>query len=438
MTNLSDILGGGGGGQSPYTAIVDAAGGGDYTSVVTAVNSETSGTIFIKDGTYAETSTINIKNGMYLVGESKVGTVITSNQSTMIDYSAKNTLTQFSPFTTAGIFDPAVGNGTASVTYNNTTVTLSQAVLAQTESGFIVLDGSAYTFNATPTTSTLTLDLPYKGKTDTNVPYSIHEGDPVSDGAGVSNLTLSAANTTPTKAFNLTDCANFVIKDIIHTTSSTSTGNGQFYFEDTFNIQISNIESTNMSTGTGFGMQGFVFNRQNTKTSVRNVALHHYAGYAVRFNTTSDSCHYLCDLHFTELSEGQNYRMLFFGRVCYSVIEAVKVTGGDQNGCINWQGSSMFYSTFKCNYVRGNTSGVAPVDFNGDGFGNILHAGIIENTAGVAALAWASSDATAGKANVIVSGTCLGSAYVNNTIVGGGFQADSYLGVSPQNNGWTF
>lgn len=67
---------GGGGGQSPYDAIV-ATSGGDYTLVSAAISAGKNN-IFVKNGTYAETTTsITNYSAASIIGQSREGTIIT-------------------------------------------------------------------------------------------------------------------------------------------------------------------------------------------------------------------------------------------------------------------------------------------------------------------------------------------------------------------------
>ena len=60
-----------------YDHVVDAGGGGDFTLISLAVNAAADDqTIYIRNGTYVETSTINIKQGQKLIGESMDGVVL--------------------------------------------------------------------------------------------------------------------------------------------------------------------------------------------------------------------------------------------------------------------------------------------------------------------------------------------------------------------------
>jgi hypothetical protein len=63
--------------QAPYDAIVDAAGTGDYTSVVTACATEAAGaSIYILSGTYNEVADVVMKDGQMLIGQNPEDTVI--------------------------------------------------------------------------------------------------------------------------------------------------------------------------------------------------------------------------------------------------------------------------------------------------------------------------------------------------------------------------
>ncbi len=63
------------GGQTLYEAVVDAAGGGDYTTIEAAF-ADAKTVVFVRNGTYNPASDINIPNGGKLTGESRDGVVI--------------------------------------------------------------------------------------------------------------------------------------------------------------------------------------------------------------------------------------------------------------------------------------------------------------------------------------------------------------------------
>jgi len=65
----------GGGGQTLYETIVDAAGGGDFTTIEGAFDDGKT-VVFVRNGTYNPASDIDIPNGGKLKGESRDGVII--------------------------------------------------------------------------------------------------------------------------------------------------------------------------------------------------------------------------------------------------------------------------------------------------------------------------------------------------------------------------
>jgi len=81
-----------GAGSATYDAVV-AASGGDYTTLGAAITGGAT-SIFIKDGTYAETGAITLPANCTLVGESKTGTII-NMQTNLLTIGEGNTLQNF-------------------------------------------------------------------------------------------------------------------------------------------------------------------------------------------------------------------------------------------------------------------------------------------------------------------------------------------------------
>lgn len=76
-----------------YDAIVDAAGEGHYTDLNTAISTEpVNATIFVKDGTYALSSSLSVKADQKIVGESKEHTVISLGSNRNISMGAGSSL----------------------------------------------------------------------------------------------------------------------------------------------------------------------------------------------------------------------------------------------------------------------------------------------------------------------------------------------------------
>lgn len=87
---LTELSSGGGGGQMIYDAVVDASGGGDYTTVGAAlVAGEKS--IFVKAGSYNETKWNFTADGINIIGEEQGAVIIMfSDATTAIQISADN------------------------------------------------------------------------------------------------------------------------------------------------------------------------------------------------------------------------------------------------------------------------------------------------------------------------------------------------------------
>jgi len=84
-TGMKWATAGSGGGTASYTAVV-AASGGDYTTIAAAISAGET-TIFIRDGTYAESLTIT-NTGTTLIGESRKGVIIAPTSGENINGSA--------------------------------------------------------------------------------------------------------------------------------------------------------------------------------------------------------------------------------------------------------------------------------------------------------------------------------------------------------------
>ncbi len=69
------FYGPGGGGQTLYEAVVDAAGKGDYTTIEAAF-ADSKTVVFVRNGTYNPSSDIDIPTGGKLTGESRDGVII--------------------------------------------------------------------------------------------------------------------------------------------------------------------------------------------------------------------------------------------------------------------------------------------------------------------------------------------------------------------------
>ena len=170
MTNLSDKIFGVGGTFVP-DIIVDASGKGDYTSIQTAVNaSSDSDVIFVRNGIYNETGSIQLKFGTKLIGESKEGVKLNSTSSSVIQFKSNVTSIVRTQRTTNNLgSDQSGGLGTISLTNGSATATKSGSSGIAT--GWKLAIGVDDIFTLSNVSgNTLTLDRPWRGPTNLSAP----------------------------------------------------------------------------------------------------------------------------------------------------------------------------------------------------------------------------------------------------------------------------
>ncbi len=157
-------LGAGGLELDLYDAIV-APSGGDYSTVAAACAGAGEGaTIFIKNGTYNEVSTIVLRNGQKLIGESRANVIINLGTMTMATVQA-----------------PLYSTGTVSVTNGQTTVTGSGTswVANLSAEDYIILYDLPYLIDTVDSDTQLTLAQTYNGSSLSGAGYyagSFHSG----------------------------------------------------------------------------------------------------------------------------------------------------------------------------------------------------------------------------------------------------------------------
>jgi parallel beta-helix repeat protein len=113
-----------------YYVVIDAAGGGDYTSVATALSTEAANTIFyVVPGSYSEVSTITFKSGQELIGVGGKDNVVISvsganiiSLPTVDNVTIKNvTFSLIDP----SVFDTCVINACTDIVIDNCIFTIS-------------------------------------------------------------------------------------------------------------------------------------------------------------------------------------------------------------------------------------------------------------------------------------------------------------------------
>jgi len=133
-----------------YDAIVSTVSGcGDYLSVAEAFN-DGNKSVFVRNGTYAEVSGVNIPDDGHLIGESAGGVIIAFSGSQSVKSDASG-----------GTKETA---GTISVSHNSSTVTGSGTTFTNLSPGdFILLGCSFHEIQSITNDTTLILKNPYMG-----------------------------------------------------------------------------------------------------------------------------------------------------------------------------------------------------------------------------------------------------------------------------------
>ena len=422
---------------TPYNIIVSP--GDDIHAIIEAAVS--GDRIFIKDGTYvlAALEKITVSKGVSITGESIDGTIISGGVSDdlvfeMIDY---NTVTQQSRLTTLErAWDSAAGDGTASATYGNTLVTLSTAALAMTETGFISLDGVEYTIVATPSTSTLTLGEDYKGQTRAEIPYQIREGDfkTVTTIENMSILSTSSGfGSDQAMCIDTSESANIHLRNL-RLQKGIATG-----FFPTIRCQhgykhnYDSIDSSSAKSdaiiwrsawfcyGTNLDIEGGLkFQSSGSQ----------HAGYGLKIEAN-------------RILQTRDQRPIFFnggGSFFRGSVSIKSITGGiGGNPPITGFNGGFIQSVFKLDYMNVTSAATPAINFDADVIeGNTFYFGNISAPAAAEVCNIKSWDSTAGRANVIATGTFIGTLGCQGCVVAGGVQADAYADVPVQNNGYTF
>jgi len=183
-------------GAEPFTKVIDVAGGGDYSSIATAVSTEPAGTsFFIKSGTYNESLITITKSGQSLIGESEEGVIINGH----IDINSA-----------AGA--ETLGQGTIvhdSTTFNDSAATFQTDGI--TTGDIITLHGGIFEVASVTDENNLEITTPWKGK----VQYGSTEYRTSSD--YIKNLTLKNLHINgvgANSALSLKSCYNCDISNV--------------------------------------------------------------------------------------------------------------------------------------------------------------------------------------------------------------------------------
>ena len=223
-------------GAEPFTKVIDVAGGGDYSSIATAVSTEPAGTsFFIKSGTYTETVIIT-KSGQSLIGESESGVILNGSLSL------------------APTIVTTVETGSATVTNGSTTVTDGSATFQSGGHGtgsLISLNGIIHKVASVTDDTNLELTIPWRGTTEAASVVYVLNTEYV-ENATIKNIHING--TTATAMLLLSRCYNCDVSNIeLNGPGTTGLGSG-FSIENNSESNRVQIDYVQHSEQNGVGV----------------------------------------------------------------------------------------------------------------------------------------------------------------------------------------
>lgn len=249
-TNLQDALveianaSGGGDGYQSYEAIVDAAGGADYTSIKAALDDGAT-RIFVRAGIYVETDIIEIPNGGQLIGESATETVITFTDPTHyinIGVSGGNN----------------TSSGTVSVSNASTTVTGTGTAFTSLDPGdYIELQNTFLKIASIANDTSLQLVSPFYQRATDSVSGDAFVAKTFNVGARVENITVVGGTSYALRA---ADCIKLFVRNFVSIEGGGSAGNDTIRIENSTECVVENAVVEGR-LGTGFTIDNLTNSR---------------------------------------------------------------------------------------------------------------------------------------------------------------------------------
>jgi len=260
-----------------YDAIVDSAGNGTHTSLSSAVTAGAI-SIYIKSGTYNETTTISFPDNAYIVGENKANTIIDFGGNA-VGLELNNGVT---PYETGTI---SVTNGTATITGTGT-LWLANATAGE----YIRIRDTYFLISSVDSNTQITVNTNYEGVSEAGLDYSISslrigtfKNFTVQNNSTVSLLSISNSYRTLIEAIVFHDGGNsgLTVRGstelvVTNCVSSNNIVDG-IDIIDSFIIQISECVSINngdegihIETLNNFGSRSVIVSSCQTNNNVGN------------------------------------------------------------------------------------------------------------------------------------------------------------------------
>jgi len=420
---------------SPYAAIVDAAGNGDYTTILAAIAGETTGTIYIKNGTYVENTQLVLKKNLHLVGESREGVLITTTANQFLLYTDQHTPSDVSQLlANRSDWDAATGDGTATVGAGSTTVTISTAAITGSETGFIILDGAPYEITSTAGPSSVFLVDAHTGSALANAPYQIRPGS-FRDETRVENLTVIGSNSSG-EILRVRNVVGFHAKNLKLIQDVDASAGAKVLCHSSFDCSFDKIECLN-TNNSGFAANSGFKLYDNCRVKVTNSSVHR-ANFPVEFGDAGGfKPNYYCFFQFDNLlsnagsvlaREASFFKSRFDVKNMRDHAGFTAMMSFTLSGCANY--SEFHFGVLESGNAQRGIDQSATNNRN-----NIYYCGRVA-TAHATAIQIQSS-ATASETNMIQSGDFRGQISINNSVVGVCIY-DSITGTPRANAGFEF
>lgn len=218
-----------------HGAVVDAAGGGDYTTIQAAILAGER-SIYVRNGTYTLTANVQIPAAPFsLVGESAHGVLVNCGGNRVIFFAGDSNFYAVGGVTTV--------DGSATVTSASGSPTFSTAAAP---GDIIRIDRSFHRIAAIQSDTELTLTLPYRGPSLTNADYSI-----ATYGSGFTFRSLtflnppdaSNANQNATQGGICLRYARDITIENVHARRTTDGFSHLVYLENSHSANVSNCST---------------------------------------------------------------------------------------------------------------------------------------------------------------------------------------------------
>jgi hypothetical protein len=414
-----------------YDIVVDSSGAGDYTTIYDGLLAAVAGqTIYVRNGTYTETSLPILKNGCTLIGESRSGVIIqeTGHGNVLTigngNNYGSNARTQLN--TNRDDWDAASGLGTVSCTNNSATVSYTGPSLPAA-GGFLQIGSHDPVEILSVSAPNITLVNNWTGPTLSGVDANYFTGF-VNSITRIENVTIEAIG-NQAGLYHQWSIYGVEYKNCSFTTTATSIS----YPCLSFNGNVSNVIIDDCSFKS-------LQTSGTTQTCVIRINI-------AAQNITFKDCYSenLSDNYFNgSATNVQKYMNWHFKRITGASDEVFQQLNcvhssfhvEEMDNCFGWwsRNFTTWEPQLKCNFKFGTVTNMGSGQFDIIGKLNVIDVGFLDGPLEVQA-----QSATGTFRNIITTGLVNGFLSVDDSVViGGGVAYDSIGGAPASNNGHEF